>query len=219
MENKGFQKRMGRGQRDQGCICGGGEQMGGMCLQCKVALMWECFVVGRVQTEDNNQGEGGDCDCLAGSRGPCMECKVGVMWRVFVGEGMWGGIRERRERLTERQDGRGEAGQENREVVWEEGRGQGLGVVESDGSVIVESDSEVEVDVEVEGDSEVIEGDRERKPQPGTSGLGVHGGGNGNGTEGATRDMGLKRSAQGLNEGKEVTVVGKKGLGWRGHIA
>ena len=51
MENKGVQKRMGRGQRDQGCICGGGEQVGGMCLQCKVALMWECFVVGRVQTE------------------------------------------------------------------------------------------------------------------------------------------------------------------------
>ena len=82
--------------------------------------------------------------------------------------------------------------------------------MESDGSVIVESDSEVEVDVEVEGDSEVIEGDREREPQPGTSGLGVHGGGNGNGTEGATRDMGLKRSAQGLNEGKEVTVGGEK---------
>ena len=51
MENKGVQKRMGRGQRDQGCICGGGEQVGGMCLQCKVALMWECFVVRRVQTE------------------------------------------------------------------------------------------------------------------------------------------------------------------------
>ena len=90
----------------------------------------------------------------------------------------------------------------------EDGRGQGLGVVESDDSVIVESD--VEVDVEVEGDSEVIEGDREREPQPGTSGLGVHGGGNENGTEGATRDMGLKRSAQGLNEGKEVTVGGGK---------
>ena len=87
------------------------------------------------------------------------------------------------------------------------------------GSVIVESDSEVEVDVEVEGDSEVIEGDREREPQPGTNGLGVHGGGNGNATEGATRDMGLKRSAQGLNEGNEVTVGGEKGLGWRGHIA
>ena len=78
------------------------------------------------------------------------------------------------------------------------------------GSVIVESDSEVEVDVEVEGDSEVIEGDREREPQPGTNGLGVHGGGNGNATEGATRDMGLKRSAQGLNEGNEVTVGGEK---------
>ena len=57
----------------------------------------------------------------------------------------------------------------------EYGRGQGLEVVESDGSVIVESDSEVEVDVEVEGDREVIEGDREMEPQPGTSGLGCMG--------------------------------------------
>ena len=38
-------------------------------------------------------------------------------------------------------------------------------------------------------------------------------------TEGANRDMELKRSAQGLNEGKEVTVGGEKGLGWRVHIA
>ena len=94
-----------------------------------------------------------------------MECKVGVMWRVFVGEGMWGEIRERREGVTECQDGRGESGRENREGVWEEGRRQGSGVVESNGSVIVESDhSEVEVEVE---------GAREREPQPGTSGLGV----------------------------------------------
>ena len=72
---------------------------------------------------------------------------------------------EQREGVTERQGGRGESGRENIEGVWEEGRGQGSGVVESDGSIIVESNnSEVEVEVE---------GDREREPQPGTSGLGM----------------------------------------------
>ena len=181
-------------------------------------------------------------------------------------------IRERREGVTERQ-GRIRLGKQG---VWEYGRGQGSGVVESDGSVIAENDdSKVEVEVE---------GDREREPEPGTSGLGVqeeierqqsgrsegmdnqecwddmgdddsvlvdmvrdiggaldenaqedrdqeregynghgqelvNGGGNGNGTEGANRDMGLKRSAQGLNEGKEVTGGGEKGLGWKVHIA
>ena len=99
----------GKGARESGVFVGE-INVGERCLTCKIDLLWECFAAAKVHTWYRS-GRGRECDWQSG--GQCTECMVEVMWRVFVGEGMWGGIKKRREGVTERQDGRGESGREN----------------------------------------------------------------------------------------------------------